>query len=343
MERVLRSARRQRRRLLSPQPAYPSLNRSTAQRWIHPLRSKCAASAKACPKATLSWMRWTPQATCLASQPTTIVASDAGTGGSGPWAVDLNVAVAPGTAGSIRAYSPSPADGSLLADVSVSVIYGVAPPPVEAAISIDIPLSGEIISSEEVVVVGQGMALPENNVVVQALDASGVILAEQATTVAADLGGAGEWRATLQYSVAPGAIGQIFAFSASPADGSIIAQSTVSVQYGMAVAAQPAIVIQEPQPGAVVDPGQIVVNGTGTALPENSLAVRIVDADGTTLAEQAVTVSAELGGAGPWSATFTVVAAAETSGRIEAFSTSPADGSIVAQTSVDIVFGRPRD
>ena len=170
----------------------------------------------------------------LATQPTTIVASDAAAGGSGPWTADLTVSVPPGTAGSIRAYSPSPADGTILADVSVPVGYGAAPPPSEPLITIEIPLAGEIVSAEEVVVVGQGTALPENNVVVRALDANGTILAEVATTVAAELGGTGEWRATLQYSVAPGMTGQLYAFSPSPADGSIVAQASVNVQYGTA-------------------------------------------------------------------------------------------------------------
>ena len=280
-----------------------------------------------------------PGGNVLATEPTTIIASDAGTGGSGPWSVQLTVAVPPGTTGSIRAYSPSPADGSTLADVSVGVIYGAAPPPAEPLITIEIPLPGEIISAEEVVVVGQGTALPENNVVVRALDANGAILAEQPTTVAAELGGTGEWRATLRYSVAPGTPGQIQAFSPSPADGSIVAEASVNVQYGTAAPTQPALSITAPQVGETVNPAQIAVTGVGTALPENNVVARALDANGAVLAEQATTVNAPLGESGPWSATLAVDVPGGTAGRIDASSTSPADNVIVAQASVDVVYG----
>ena len=83
-----------------------------------------------------------------------------------------------------------------------------------------------------VVVAGLGTALPENNVVVQALGADDAVLAEQATTVNADLGGSGEWQVTLTLDVAPGTAGQIYAYSPSPADGSIVAQASAPVQYG---------------------------------------------------------------------------------------------------------------
>lgn len=274
----------------------------------------------------------------LATVPTTVTASDAGTGGAGPWSAQLTVDVAPGTTGSIRAYSTSPADGSVLADVSVNVTYGEAPPPAEASITIEIPLPGEIVSAEEVVVVGQGTALPENNVVVRALGPDGTMLAEQVTTVDAELGGTGEWRTTLGPRVAPGTLGSIRAFAPSPADGSIMAEATVNVQFGTP-AAQPAISIAAPQPGAVVDPAQITVSGTGTALPENNVVVRALDANGTLLAEQPTIADAEVGGSGPWNVTLAVDVPGGTAGRIEAFSPSPADGSILAQASVNVVYG----
>ena len=275
----------------------------------------------------------------LTTQATTVTASDAGTGGAGPWSLQLTVDVPPGTTGSIRAHSSSPADGSTLADVSVGVTYGAAPAPAQPVITIEIPLPGEIISAQEVVVVGQGAALPENNVVVRALDATGAILAEQPATVSAELGGTGEWRATLRYAVTPGMLGQIYAFAPSPADGSVLAEAGVNVQFGSTAAAQPAIAISAPLPGATVDPAQIVVNGVGTALPENNVVVRALDANGAVLAEQPTTANAELGGSGPWSVTLAVNVPGGTPGRIDASSASPADGSILAQAAVDVVYG----
>ena len=192
-----------------------------------------------------------------------------------------------------------------------------------------------------IVVSGSGTALPENNVVVQALDAGGNVLVQQATVVNAEIGGTGLWDVTLAVDAPGGTPGQIYAFSPSPADGSILAEARVDIQYGGA--AQPAIAISAPESGAVVDPAAIVVNGTGTALPENNVVVRALDADGNVLAEQPTTVNAELGGSGEWSVTLAVEAGENAPGRIEAFSNSPADGSTVAQAAVDIVYGRPRD
>ena len=60
----------------------------------------------------------------LAQQPTTIRAPDAGTGGEGPWSVTLDIDVAPGTPGQIRAFSPSPKDNSVIAEARVDVVFG---------------------------------------------------------------------------------------------------------------------------------------------------------------------------------------------------------------------------
>jgi hypothetical protein len=247
------------------------------------------------------------------------------------------VETTPGTAGSIRASAQSPKDGTVLAEVSVGVTYGETAPPTQASISIEIPQTGETISAQELVAVGQGTALPENNVVVRVLASDGSVIAEQPAIVDAEVGGSGEWRATLNYNAQPGGSGQVYAFSTSPVDGSVITDATVNVQFGEV--AQPAITIVEPKSGQVVEPAQIVVNGIGTALPENNVVVRALDANGSVLAEQAVVADAELGRSGPWSAALVVDVAGGTPGRIEASSTSPADGSILAQSSVDVVYG----
>ncbi len=272
----------------------------------------------------------------LATQPTTVTASDAGTGGAGPWSTTLVVHAAPGTPVNIRAYSPSPKDGTVLAEASIAVTYGEAPPPVAAAVSIEIPQQGEIVSAQEVVVVGQGTALPENNVVVRAVTNNGELLAEQPTIVNADVGGSGEWRVTLNYSVAPGTQGQIRADSPSPVDGAVLAAAAIDVQFGQA--AQPMITIVAPPPGSTVDPAQFTVSGNGSALPENNVIIRALDAGGNVLAEQPTTVSADIGGSGPWSATLAMGTVVNTPGTIVAFSTSPADGSVVVQTEVGVVF-----
>ena len=62
--------------------------------------------------------------TVLAQQPAIIDSSDAGTGGAGPWTVDLAIPAPPGTQGKITAFSTSPEDGSTIASAEVEVIFG---------------------------------------------------------------------------------------------------------------------------------------------------------------------------------------------------------------------------
>jgi hypothetical protein len=275
----------------------------------------------------------------LAEQPTV---ADAEVGGSGPWSVTLSVDVAGGTPGRIEASSTSPADGSVIAQASVDVVYGAAEAG-QPAITISAPQSGAVVAPAEIVVNGTGTALPENNVVVRALDENGGMLAEQATVADAEVGGSGPWSVTLAVDVATGTPGRIEAFSTSPADGSVVAQAGVDVVYGTAAAGQPEITIESPQPDAAVDPAEIVVSGTGTALPENNVVVRVLDENGSVLIEQATTVEAEVGGTGPWSLTLSVDPGESASGSIYVFSASPLDGSPVAEETVNVVFGRERD
>jgi uncharacterized lipoprotein YbaY len=60
----------------------------------------------------------------LSHQPTIVDAPDAGTGGAGPWSVDLRISTEPGTQGQILAFSTSAKDGSIVAEDSVDVGYG---------------------------------------------------------------------------------------------------------------------------------------------------------------------------------------------------------------------------
>ena len=60
----------------------------------------------------------------LAEGTTTIDSPDAGTGGDGPWSLELTIVTQPGTTGDIRSFSISPADRSETASDSVSVTYG---------------------------------------------------------------------------------------------------------------------------------------------------------------------------------------------------------------------------
>ena len=87
----------------------------------------------------------------------------------------------------------------------------------------------------QVEVKGQAGGLFEGNLVVQALDAAGNVLAQQPTTLNspdAGTGGSGQWSVDLRIETEPGTQGQIVAFSISPIDGSTVVADSVDVGYG---------------------------------------------------------------------------------------------------------------
>jgi heat shock protein HslJ len=124
-----------------------------------------------------------------------------------------------------------------------------APPPApgEAFIQINDPLPGTILNIDRLVNVGgTGGALPEGNVVVEAIAQDGTVLAQQPTTIKATdagTGGAGPWSTQLTVAAEPGTPGQIRAFSPSPADNSIIAEAKVAVVFGQPAGDVPPVAV----------------------------------------------------------------------------------------------------
>jgi putative lipoprotein len=176
----------------------------------------------------------------LDQQPTTLQGDNVGAGGQGTWSVALNIKTEPGMAGKIYAFSPSPVDGSIIAEDSVEVSLGrTAAKP--TFLEIDVPHEGAVLdAANPIQVSGNGGGLPEGNVVVRALDANEQILAEEATILQGQdvgTGGAGTWSVQLVVDVPAGMAGKIVAFSPSPADGeSYVASAVVNVTYGEASA-----------------------------------------------------------------------------------------------------------
>ena len=113
-----------------------------------------------------------------------------------------------------------------------------APEPTQPAVFITItePAQGTMLDTTWAVTVkGEAGGLFEGNVVVQALSASGEVLAQQPTTIDspdAGIGGAGPWSTDLRIETEPGTQGQIVAFSTSPVDGSTVASDSVAVGFG---------------------------------------------------------------------------------------------------------------
>ena len=115
----------------------------------------------------------------------------------------------------------------------------IAPPePTQPAVFITItePAQGTMLDTTWAVTIkGEAGGLFEGNVVVQALSASGEVLAQQPTTIDspdAGIGGAGPWSTDLRIETEPGTQGQIVAFSTSPKDGSTVASDSVDVGFG---------------------------------------------------------------------------------------------------------------
>jgi hypothetical protein len=174
------------------------------------------------------------QGNVLDRQPTTLQGPDVGTGGEGTWSVELTIKVEPGTAGTIRAYSPSPADGSIIAEDSVEVSLGQTPA-VEAYIKIETPSQGTTLEvSSPIRVSGTGAGLPEGNLVVVAVDESGDVLAEQPVTLQGPdvgTGGAGTWSVELAVPASGQTPGYIAAFSTSPKQRDFVATDHVQVTF----------------------------------------------------------------------------------------------------------------
>jgi LysM repeat protein len=270
----------------------------------------------------------------LDEQPVTTDAPEVG--GTGDWSATLAVDVAPGTAGSIYAFAVSANDGSIVAEAQVNVTYGTAGP--QPAITITSPTPGAIVTNSGAInATGTATAVHEGVVTVRALGAADAVLAEVSTTAEGSaLGGTGDWEASLTVAVAAGTIGKIVAFATSADDGSVTASASVSVIYGEAP--MRAIRITGPAAGSLVGTlNGFAVTGTSLNIPEGNVVVQVRDAANNVLAQQTVTSSAAAG-EGNWQAALAVILPADTPGNIYAFSTSPADGSVLAFDQVNVTF-----
>jgi heat shock protein HslJ len=285
------------------------------------------------------------QGNVLDRQPTTLQGRDVGTGGEGTWSVELTIEAEPGTAGRIRAFAPSPADGSIIAEDVVEVSLGRTAA-VKTYVKIDEPAEGAVLDiARPVVVRGSGAGLPEGNVVVEALDSQGNVLDRQPTTLQGPdvgTGGQGTWSIELAIEAEPGTAGRIRAFSPSPADGSIIAEDMVEVSLGQTPAVEVYLKIEEPAQGTTLDVGKPVrVSGTGAGLPEGNVVVVAVDQNGDVLAEQPTALQGSdvgTGGAGTWSVELAVPASGQVPGYIAAFSASPKQRDLIASDHVEVTF-----
>lgn len=258
-------------------------------------------------------------------------------GGAGNWQASLTINTTPGSIGSIYVFSTSPSDNSVVADAVVDVVYGVSNQ--EASITIINPTANSTLNLGNAInISGTGVGLFENTVFIRALDNEGTVLVEAVAITDAN----GNWLLNLPLAVAPGTRGMIFAYSTSPLDGGVAVSAGVNVIFGQAVAG-PFVTISDPLPYATLNIDEdIAVSGRGGGLFEGALVVRAVDSQGNVLDEEPVTINAtETGGEGDWQANLQVKVKPGTRGTIYAFTTSAADGSVVASASTQVIFGDP--
>jgi heat shock protein HslJ len=221
------------------------------------------------------------------------------------------------------------------------------PPAVTPTISITDPADGAVLDiSNPIQVMGEGDGLFENNVVVQARDANGQVLAEEVTLLkmTREAGATGgTWTVTLDVKdVMPGTKGTIVAFSPDPKTGGNMAEASINVTFGTPVEAM--ISIQQPTNGAVLDITQPVqVSGEGQGLPEGNVAVQAVDANGNVLAQDATVLQGKdvgSGGKGSWSVSLDLSSVKPaTQGQILAFGSDPKTGARLGQTAISVTFG----
>lgn len=286
------------------------------------------------------------QGNVLDEKETILQGRDVGTGGERMWQVELKVQTEPGTAGKIVAFSRSPENDRVTAEAQVEVSLGRTPS-VQAYLRIDQPAPGAVLDIDNrVQASGSGAGLPEGNVVVQAIDAGGNVLAQEVTILqGSDVGAGGEgtWSVQLKIQTEPGTPGKILAFSPSPVDNTNVAEASVDVAFGQAPAVEPFLMIGAPAADTVLDiEAPIEASGTGGGLHEGNVVVQAIDANGAVLDEQATTLQGPdvaIGGEGTWSVQLNVQTQPGTAGKIVAFSPNPVSGGNDATATVDVVFG----
>jgi heat shock protein HslJ len=214
-------------------------------------------------------------------------------------------------------------------------------------VTITSPTEGATLDlSQPVVVEGMGGNLFEGGLLVQVLDASGGVLAQQPTIVQspeAGTGGEGPWQVTLDVSAPSGTAGEVLAYATSPKDGSRVAEAKVSVILGAPAQAEAFINIDTPQEGAVLDTSTVIrVVGTAGGLAEyqGNLTIEALDGQGAVIAMEQTQIQAPdaaQGGTGPWSVELSVPADTSGPGLIRVFS-APADAPVIAENSVNVSY-----
>jgi hypothetical protein len=215
-----------------------------------------------------------------------------------------------------------------------------------AAIAIAQPASGSLVASP-LIVRGEANPTFEQNLIIRLITADGTEISTTPTTIQADAGQRGAYEVSIDFDVTEQTPAFIQVYADSPMDGGIVSLSSVGVQLLPAAQAADAdiienedvlehIVITSPLPGDSISGGELVIQGIGRATFENTLVVEVTDADGNLLVNEALTVDAEVGGYGTFSANLLYLIVEETTARITIRDVSPAHGGDAFVSSINV-------
>ena len=250
-----------------------------------------------------------------------------------PWASTITktiVSIATTNNGSLLAFMIL--NGSIIAQTDAIPLTF---PGISAALVIASPLNGAVIDlSTPVAVSGTSAGLPgDAQIIVQAFAANDVStpLGQQIATRLVN----GNWTASITFNriVAPGTNGFLIAYAQSGST-TIATSNQVNVTWG--IVQVPRITITQPVNNAVIDITHFVrVSGTSRNLPIRQITVRAARSDGSIINE----ATAAVNNAGNWRVDLPVGVAPGTAGILYAFAFDNG-GSIVAQTSITVTWGR---
>lgn len=226
------------------------------------------------------------------------------------------------------------------------------------AILIGSPGFGSALSSP-VTVSGQSRPTFEQNLVIAIYDETGSLIAQQPTTIDAELGNPGPFLAELSFSVPHEQPGRLAVMEYSAMDGGILHLSSVEVTLlpggGANLLPQPVsgenIDIQSPTPNSTIAGGSLTVTGFSEYYFEATLGLVLCgagegggapdaicgDSNNILASSYAMIDAPDIGQPGPFSGTLTWAVSAETHGRIVVYAQSMRDGGITHLSSIPVL------
>ena len=259
------------------------------------------------------------------------------------WQFALPFDVPTGTRATIYAYVTDPLTGVVAGADAVNVVVGESN--ANPFVTIIDPLPYAIVPLDEpVTITGYGARLFEGTVLVRLLDDQGGVLAEAVTTVDspnAGTGGEGQWQLTLDVNAAAGTRGSIYAFATSAQDGSVITAARRYVTFGDPSDATNFVQITTPLPGTLISADNaLLIAGRADLNSGEAVTVQVFDEVGNILIEEPRPINPVDGAAyGTWDVILELQNLQPgTRLRVNAFTTSSFDGSILSSDSVQLTY-----